>query len=64
MEDEELEELFAYINAIEDRIQQIDDDDLYEYVVDCIRSNNWCTLEKYKAFLEELDGWFIWNANY
>ena len=56
MEDEELEELFAYINAIEDRIQQINDDDLYEYVVDCIRSNNWCTLEKYKAFLEELDG--------
>ena len=54
MEDEELEELFAYINAIEDRIQQ--DDDLYEYVVYCIRSNSWCTLENYKEFLEELDG--------
>ena len=56
MEDEELEELFAYINAIEDRIQQIDDEDLYEYVVYCIRSNSWCTLENYKDFLEELDG--------
>ena len=64
MEDEELEELFAYINAIEDRIQQIDDNDLYEYVVYCIRSNSWCTLENYKEFLEELDGWFIWNVNY
>ena len=39
MEDEDLEELFSYINAIEDRIQQIENDDLYEYVVDCIRSN-------------------------
>ena len=56
MENEDLEELFGYINAIEDRIQQIDDDDLYEYVVDCIRSNSWCTLENYKEFLEELDG--------
>lgn len=54
MEEEDLEVLFGYINAIEDRIEQIDDDDLYEYVVDCIKSNNWCTLENYKAFLEEM----------
>lgn len=56
MENEDLEELFGYINAIEDRIQQIDDDDVYEYVVECIRANDWCSLENYKEFLEEKDG--------
>lgn len=55
MDDEELEELFSYINGVEDRIQQIDDDDLYEYVVECIRANDWCSLENYKEFLEEKD---------
>lgn len=51
--EEDLEELFGDINAIEDKIQQIDDDDLYEYVVDCITTNSWCSLENYKEFLEE-----------
>lgn len=51
--EEDLEELFGDINAIEDKIQQIDDDDLYEYVVDYITTNSWCSLENYKEFLEE-----------
>lgn len=55
MDDEELEELFGYINGVEDQIQQIDDDDLYEYVVECITTNEWCSLEDYKDFLGESD---------
>lgn len=55
MDDEELEELFGYINAIEDRMQQIDNAYLYEYIVNRITTNEWCSLEDYKDFLGESD---------
>lgn len=55
MDDEELEELFGYINGVEDRIQQIDNAYLYEYIVNCITTNEWCSLEDYKDFLGESD---------
>lgn len=53
MKNEDLEELFAYINAIEDRIQQIEDMQLYEYVVNCLIHNEYATIEDYKDFIEE-----------
>lgn len=55
MDDEDLEELFSYINAVEDRIQQIDNAYLYEYIVNRITTNEWCSLEDYKDFLGESD---------
>lgn len=55
MDDEELEELFSYINGVEDRMQQIDNAYLYEYVVNRITANEWCSLEDYKDFLGESD---------
>lgn len=55
MDDEELEELFSYINGVEDRIQQIDNAYLYEYIVNRITGNEWCSLEDYKDFLGEPD---------
>lgn len=53
MNDEDLEEIFGYINMIEDRIQKIGDNDLYEYIINCITTNEWCTLENYKEILED-----------
>lgn len=53
MEDEELEELFGFINAVEDKIQQIENKDLYNYVIDCITENVYCDLENYKEYIEE-----------
>ena len=53
MEDEELEEVFGFINAVEDKIQQIDNKDLYNYVIDCITENVYCDLENYKEYIEE-----------
>ena len=55
MDDEELEELFSYINGVEDTMQQIEDMKLYEYVVNRITANEWCSLEDYKDFLGESD---------
>lgn len=55
MNDEELEELFSYINGVEDRMQQIDNAYLYEYIVNRITTNEWCSLEDYKDFLGESD---------
>lgn len=55
MDDEELEELFSYINGVEDTMQQIEDDYLYEYIVNRITANEWCSLEDYKDFLGESD---------
>lgn len=55
MDDEDLEELFSYINGVEDRMQQIDDAYLYEYIVNRITTNEWCSLEDYKDFLGESD---------
>lgn len=54
MDDEELEELFSYINGVEDIMQQIDNAYLYEYIVNRITANEWCSLEDYKDFLGEL----------
>lgn len=53
MNDEDLEEIFGYINMINDRIHEIGDSDLYEYIINCITTHEWCTLENYKEILED-----------
>lgn len=52
MNNEEIEELFANINMIENEIEQITDSNLYEYVINCITNNEWASMENYKEFLE------------
>lgn len=51
MNNEEIEELFANINMIENEIEQINDTDLYDYVISCITNNCWASMENYKKFL-------------
>ena len=53
MEDEELENIFNYINGVENEIQQIENMQLYEYVVNCLIHNEYATIEDYKEFVEE-----------
>ena len=57
MEDEELEELFGYINAVEDRLQQIDDNMLdnmlYDYIIQRFYDNEYCSIEDYKEYIKE-----------
>lgn len=52
MNEDEMEELFANINMIEDQIQQIEESTLYDYVVNCITNNEWASMEDYKEFIE------------
>ena len=52
-EDEELEILFNYVNWVEDRIDEIKDNDLYDYVTNCIINNEYCDIDNYKELLEE-----------
>ena len=53
MEDEELEELFGYINAVEDRLQRIDDNMLYDYIIQRFYDNEYCSIEDYKEYIKE-----------
>ena len=53
MNNEEIEELFANINMIENEIEQITDSNLYEYVVNCITNNEWASIENYEEFIKE-----------
>lgn len=51
-----LESLFSYINWVEDTISEIENPELYEYVVSCLQSNDYCTIEGYKEFLGDDKG--------
>lgn len=53
MNENEMEELFANINMIEDQIEQIEEPTLYDYVVNCITNNEWASMENYKDFIED-----------
>lgn len=52
-EDEELEILFNHVNWVEDRIDEIKDNDLYDYITNCIINNEYCDIDSYKELLEE-----------
>nr|DAP77572.1 MAG TPA: hypothetical protein [Caudoviricetes sp.] len=50
MEDDDIEILFNHINSVEDEIDNIEDSRLYEYVVNCITNNEYCTMEDFEEF--------------
>lgn len=52
-EDEELEILFNHVNWVEDRIDEIKDNNLYDYITNCIINNEYCDIDSYKELLEE-----------
>lgn len=52
MKKDEIEELFANINMVEDQIEQIEGSTLYDYAVYCITNNEWASIENYKEFIE------------
>ena len=52
-EDEELEILFNHVNWGEDKIDEIIDNDLYNYITNCIINNEYCDIDSYKELLEE-----------
>lgn len=53
MSEDELECMFSDINGVEDMIAEIENPNLYEYVVNCIQNNEYCTTEGYEEFIEE-----------
>lgn len=52
MNEDEIEELFANINMIEEQISQIEESTLYEYAVNCITNNEWASMEDYNEFID------------
>ena len=51
MNREELEHMFNYINGVEDSIEQIEEAEIYEYIVSCLQNNIYCTIEDYYEYL-------------
>ena len=54
MSDEEIQELesfFSYVNWVEDEVAELEKPKLYEYVVSCLQSNDYCSTDGYKEFL-------------
>ena len=51
--EEELEILFSHVNWIEDRIEEIKDNNVYDYITNCIINNEYCDIDSYKELLEE-----------
>lgn len=53
MNDEKIEELFNYVNYIEDKISEIKDKNLRNYIAKCILCDEYVTIEDYKEFKKE-----------
>ena len=55
MNKRELENLFSFVNYFENCINEIEDDELFEYVFNCIKDNEFCTIEAYEEIKGDID---------